>query len=136
MIPNRSPDEVFRCWVDPELLRRWWPPEAKVDPRLAGSYEFSWPKMGWRLRGRFVRFETGKTLEFTWTWDHESSVTKRVVVLLSPGDPTGTEVLLEHGPYSSDPRDVGLRQEHLEGWMYFLQRLVSVNDPHGPDRPG
>ena len=124
-VPGLSPAEAFQYWVDPEKLRQWWPPEAKVDPRTGGAYEFSWPKVGWRLRGHWVRFEPGNRLEFTWCWDHEPAVVKSVIVGFRAMT-GGTEIIVEHGPYGSARRDRELREEHVQGWSHFLASLSAL----------
>jgi len=124
-VPGLSTEEAFAYWVEPERLRRWWPPEARLDLRVDGTYEFAWPRMQQKLTGRWIRIEPGRALEFTWTWAHEPEVTKQVKVDFRPAD-TGTEVEVGHGTYGLGQRDVELRQEHLDGWTYFLGRLSSV----------
>jgi uncharacterized protein YndB with AHSA1/START domain len=126
-VRSRSPQAVFRDWTDPDRLRRWWPPVARLEPRVGGTYEFEWPGMGWKLTGRFVRFDPGRGLSFSWRWDHEPAVSKVVDVAFRAVD-GGTELTVEHGPYGSEARDAELRQEHLDGWIHFLGRLA-VLDP-------
>jgi uncharacterized protein YndB with AHSA1/START domain len=121
-VPGRPPDEVYSFWVEPEKLRRWWAPEARLDLRAEGTYEYTWPRLQQTLKGRWLRVEPGRSLEFTWTWEHEPEVTKQVRVAFRPAE-SGTEVEVEHGPYTPSRRDAELRQEHLDGWMYFLGRM-------------
>jgi uncharacterized protein YndB with AHSA1/START domain len=71
--PNLSPALLFDYWTSADLLEKWWPPAAELQPALGGTYHFSWPKQDWHLRGKFTMFDRGKTLGFTWKWDHESS---------------------------------------------------------------
>ena len=54
-----TPEEVFRYWVEPELLASWWAQEAEVEPHEGGGYVLSWPAMGWHLRGRYTVVEPG-----------------------------------------------------------------------------
>ena len=51
VVPSVRPEELFRWWTEPELLTRFWADEAEVEPSVGGSYSFSWPGPGWRLRG-------------------------------------------------------------------------------------
>jgi uncharacterized protein YndB with AHSA1/START domain len=124
-IEDRAPSAVFRDWTDPDRLRLWWPPEARIEAREGGTYEFSWPKMNWRLRGSFEWVVPNSRLTFSWCWDHEPDITKRVDVELRPTR-TGTEVTVEHGTYGDSPRDIELRKEHLDGWVHFLGRLAEL----------
>jgi len=124
-VRGASPDQVFAFWTEPDRLRLWWPPEATIDLRPEGTYSFTWPAMDSTLRGRWLRVAPGRELEFTWTWDHEPEVTKTVLVTFRPTD-GGTEVEVQHAPYTDSSRDVELRREHLDGWTHFLVRLVQV----------
>jgi uncharacterized protein YndB with AHSA1/START domain len=81
--------------------------------------------MNWHLRGRYLDVVAGDRLRFTWTWDHEPGVTKEVDVRFRMVDAGGTEAEVQQGPYDDTPRDVELRQEHLDGWTHFLARWVT-----------
>jgi uncharacterized protein YndB with AHSA1/START domain len=39
---NATPDQVFRAVSEAEEIKRWFAPEAKVDPRVGGTYTISW----------------------------------------------------------------------------------------------
>ena len=69
--PQFSPVELFDYFTDPDLLQRWWAPEAGVDERVGGSYRLSWPAMNWRLTGQYTSFKRGERLAFSWKWEHE-----------------------------------------------------------------
>lgn len=122
----KTPDELFRYWTDPELLTQWWPVEAEIDPREGGTYLASWPRMEWRLRGRYTAFEPGKRLTFTWNWDHEPDTPERQVDVLFEPSGDGTQMTIIHGPYTDSPADQQERQGHLEGWQHFCSRLSDV----------
>jgi uncharacterized protein YndB with AHSA1/START domain len=134
-IPGVPPDRVFDYWVDPRRLTAWWPPIATLDARRGGSYEFRWPRQTWTLRGTFSRMEPGRALAFTWTWDHEPGVTKDVIVTFEPLG-RGTRIVVEHRPYSEDARDRELRQEHSDGWRFFLGRLAGAATAEVDVTPG
>jgi uncharacterized protein YndB with AHSA1/START domain len=122
-----TPDAAFDHWTEPENLVRWWPPEADVDPRQGGGYCLSWPAQAWALRGRFTEFERGKRLAFTWRWDHNPEDAETVVdIRFRPLPAGGTALTLTHGPYPETDAGRERRQEHLDGWMYFLGRLEAL----------
>jgi uncharacterized protein YndB with AHSA1/START domain len=121
-IKDRNPEEIFQDWTDPQRLRLWWPPDAQIEAREGGTYQFSWPKMGWILRGKFNRFVPGRELQFSWCWDHEPADSKQVGVVLRQVA-NGTEVTVVQGLYTDSPRDRELRREHIEGWTHFLRKL-------------
>lgn len=122
---GRSVARVYRDWTEPSLLMAWWPVHAEINPRVGGSYHFSWPTRGWHLRGKFLEVLPEERLRFTWTWDHEPGVTKEVEVRFA-GEGSGVRVDVVHGPYDQSSSDVELRNSHRDGWMYFLGRLETI----------
>lgn len=124
--PQFTPEQLFSHWIQPDLLRQWWPPQAEIEAQSDGHYHLMWPSMNWHLRGTYSTFEPGKTLAFTWAWDHEPNRPARTVeVQLQPqGD--GTRLTLTHGTYTDSPEDQNERQGHIEGWQHFLGQLQSI----------
>ena len=120
--PDVTPQRVYDFWTTPALLCSWWPQEAELDVRVGGAYKLSWPKMGWRLRGRYTAVRPGERLAFTWVWEHEGNDVRGVEVLFSPHE-TGARVTVRQGPYADTPADRESRNGHLEGWLHFLGRL-------------
>ena len=92
--PNLKPAPLFDYWTNPDLLTKLWPPAVELEPRLCGTNHFSWPKQDWHLRGRFIMFDRGKTLAFTWKWDHEPIDETRVTVLFQSIPDMGTRLTL------------------------------------------
>jgi uncharacterized protein YndB with AHSA1/START domain len=124
--PSMTPDVVFNYWTEPFLLQRWWPQNAELDPRVGGSYHFSWPQMNWHLRGSYTSFEPGRQLGFTWRWDHDvqDARDRHVEIRFEPLATGGTRLHLTHGRYLDTPEDQEIRNEHhLTGWQHFLSRL-------------
>jgi uncharacterized protein YndB with AHSA1/START domain len=121
--PGISPDGLYKCWTDPELLCGWWPQDANLDVREGGEYCLRWPGMGWVLRGCYTEVEEPHALSFTWRWDHEPEKPERQVRVSFEQIPGGTRLLLQHGTYAATPADQEERQGHLDGWMHFLGRL-------------
>jgi uncharacterized protein YndB with AHSA1/START domain len=122
LYPGVVPARVFAFWTTPGLLCSWWPQEAELDVRVGGAYKLSWPKMNWRLRGRYTAVEPGARLAFTWVWEHQSADVRGVEIHFAHrGDATSVEV--RHGPYADTQADREVRNGHLEVWLQFLGRL-------------
>lgn len=122
--PAIRPERLYEFWTQPDLICRWWPQEASIDARVGGEYRLSWPKMGWVLRGRYVRVRPGLALDFTWRWEHEpDDVTRDVALTFAPLGECGSRLTLVHGPYVDGPEEAALRQSHLDGWVHFLGKL-------------
>ena len=82
--PHLSPAILFDYWTRTDLLKKWWPPTAELQPEVGGTFHFSWPRQDWHLRGQFTMFDRGKRLGFTWKWDHEAIDVTRVTLLFHP----------------------------------------------------
>jgi uncharacterized protein YndB with AHSA1/START domain len=122
--PNLSTSELFDGFTVPELLARWWSPAAEIEPYVGGAYHLAWNQMNWHLRGSYTEFVPGERLAFTWHWDHEPDKPARLVEIdFIPGD-FGASLKLTHSVYAPD--DTAERQEHLEGWLYFLEQLEKI----------
>jgi uncharacterized protein YndB with AHSA1/START domain len=122
-IPKLSPEAAFTYWTRPELITKWWPQEAEIEPRLGGRYHLAWPGMNWHLRGVYTAFEPGRRLAFTWRWDHEPDAPERSVdITFAPGG-EGTHLTATHGTYADTDADREERQGHLDGWTHFLSQL-------------
>ncbi len=123
---DADPEALFDWWTQPELLCRWWPQEAQTDARPGGPYHLAWPALGWHLRGGYTTFERGRTLAFTWKWDHDAGDAAKTVALTFEARPSGGTLLtLTHGPYADTPEQQDLRiAHHLAGWKHFLPRLA------------
>ncbi|MEO7118118.1 MAG: SRPBCC domain-containing protein [Candidatus Limnocylindrales bacterium] len=126
-LPGLTQADLWRAWTDPARLAAWWPPVAKVDLRVAGSYRFSWPAMGWHLRGVYQVIKAPRLLKFTWRWDHEPAMPERVVTVeLVPLAAGGTRVVVTHGSYGDGPVEAEERAGHLAGWKQFIPRLATM----------
>ena len=121
--PSLSLDQLFDYWTNTDLLTKWWPPTAELEPKLGGIYHYSWPKQDWHLRGKFTMFDRGKTLGFTWKWDHEPIDVTRVTILFQSIPNVGTRLTLHHEGYSKNSEAKKIRDEHVEGWTFFLRKL-------------
>ena len=121
--PHLKPAQLFDYWTNPDLLRKWWPPAAELEPKLGGTYHYSWPQQDWHLRGKFTMFDRGKTLGFTWKWDHEPIDVTRVTILFQSIPDGGTRLALHHEGYSKNSEAKKIRDEHVEGWTFFLRKL-------------
>lgn len=120
---NVDSETLFNYWIDPSLLKTWWPPEAEIEPKIDGKYHLSWPNQNWHLRGRYTEFDPSKKLSFTWTWDHEPDDMTEVKLVFEPISENAARLTLTHGTYLPTEKGRESRKNHVEGWMYFLGRL-------------
>jgi uncharacterized protein YndB with AHSA1/START domain len=138
------PQQVYRCWTEPDLYRQWMGRNVQLDPTPGGEY-FVEMGDGFAASGEFAALDPGRRVEFTWGWapgggkavlsepqpdDLLPPGSSRVVVTLEPGD-MGTILRLEHLGLA----DKTLRDNHLLAWRTYLDRLVIVaaGGDAGPD---
>jgi uncharacterized protein YndB with AHSA1/START domain len=120
-----SSERLFAYWTQPDLLVRWWPQQAEIDPRVNGAFHLSWPAMDWHLRGYYLIFQPNQLLAFTWKWDADVEVGERVVYLMFQSlGASDTRLWLLHGMYADTPEEQHIRVEDLlAGWQHFLPKL-------------
>jgi uncharacterized protein YndB with AHSA1/START domain len=124
--------ELFEYWTKPELVIQWWAQQAEIDPRVGGSYHFTWPQpeLDWHLRGVYTRFEPSESLGFTWNWDHEPhTVERQVLVAFCDTEDGGSDMTVEHWPFGED--EAADRQGIVEGWIHFGMRLAGLRESSG-----
>jgi uncharacterized protein YndB with AHSA1/START domain len=117
------PEEVFRWFVDPDLLARWIGIRAILEPTPGGSFRFEIADGEW-CSGRYLELVPGRRVVFTWGWDSGAIPvppgSSTVEVHLDP-HPDGTMVRLVHRDLAPEVRPL-----HAEGWSRFLPRLAAV----------
>jgi uncharacterized protein YndB with AHSA1/START domain len=144
----RAPrEEVFRAWIEPELLRQWLngpvgrSPHAEVDLRVGGEFKITTTTRGAKLLARMFRDESGEfvhligryeeirppeRLVFTMGWQDVPTVhldrdATRVTVEFNDAD-EGTEVVLTHERQPSRR----IRAFHHIGWRGSLRKLEKL----------
>jgi uncharacterized protein YndB with AHSA1/START domain len=128
-----APDEVFRAWTDPALLRQWWGlADAKVDLRIGGSYELLFvqgtaaPARGTETC-RILSYVPDRLLSFTWNLPPHLQMgaehTWVVVAMAAAGD--GCRVTLDHCGFGEGEQWSACREYFRKGWGRVLHRLRS-----------
>lgn len=119
--------DLYDHFTDPDLLRKWWPEQATLDPWPGGSYEFVWPTFRWTLRGEYTAVRSGRHLAFTWNWDHEPSQRPRMVNVYFTDLSGGVaRMAIHHGVFGLEPSEQDDRKGILEGWIHFGMRLSGL----------
>jgi uncharacterized protein YndB with AHSA1/START domain len=130
-----SPDVVYQVVSSPEHLKEWWPDEAALDPSPGGTgvIAFGEPDAPNRHVVPITVVEADPPRRFSFRWVYDGEVAPADDSLLVTFDlvPSGTGTLLrfsEAGFREKGWEAAVLEQqynEHVEGWNYYLPRLVS-----------
>jgi uncharacterized protein YndB with AHSA1/START domain len=137
-------EEVFRAWIDPELLRQWLTgpvgssPHAEVDARVGGEFKITMTARGAKFLARLLRDESGEfvhlvgrykeisppeRLVFTMGWQDFPTVDMdrdaSTVTVEFKEDDGGTEVVLTHERQPSRR----MRSMHHAGWAGSFRKL-------------
>jgi uncharacterized protein YndB with AHSA1/START domain len=127
---NAPPARVYKAWIDPAELQRWFGPEdvrtikIDADVRVGGKYRWDLQKQDgeeWACLGEYRELVPGKKIVFTWKWDDDEAWENHnsvVTVEFSARD-GGTEVKLTHEKLPSEES----RDRHNQGWSSVLDRL-------------
>ena len=120
---------VFRAFVDPDELAKWWGPEGftvptlNFDARVGSTYRIKMqPPEGdpFHLIGEFREVDPHTRLVYTFVWEPPDPDDVETRVELSLRDlGTSTEVVLTQGPFKTEAR----RELHRAGWTDSFNRL-------------
>lgn len=126
-----SPERVFKAWIDPTHIAKWFVPSPGMkmlveglDPRVGGKYRLSFDDgEGERISvsGEYRAVDPNSTLIFTWKWDSSEMQPgdSLVSVLLEPCE-AGTRLTFRHELLASDHS----RDQHKKGWTSILDTLT------------
>jgi len=119
-----TPTQVYSHWTTSTLLERWWVGVVReLDVKPGGVYHFAWPQQDMHLRGEYTALSPNRHLAFTWAWDRETTAPRLVEVDLAEAG-TGTMLTIHHSTYTDN--DQNERQSHIDGWLYFIDRLEKL----------
>jgi uncharacterized protein YndB with AHSA1/START domain len=139
-------EQVFRAWIDPELLRQWLTgpggrsPQAEVDARVGGEFRITMTSRAGALFarlpgrrsefvhmiGRYLEIDPPERLVFTMGWEdfptvHMGRDASTVTVEFHEAE-GGTEVVLTHERQPSRR----IRAFHRYGWRGSLRNLEEL----------
>lgn len=126
-----APERIFRAWVTPTELVRWWKgPTGEpfrviaMDPRPGGAYEFEvLTCTGSRtVGGTYLEVSPPRRLVFTWLWNgHPETKRTTVTIELSARADGGTDLVLRHVGFP----DQNMVNQHTQGWSAMLRFLAA-----------
>jgi uncharacterized protein YndB with AHSA1/START domain len=128
---NLSASEVYRAWIDPDILPLWLAPppydmvRAEVDARVGGTYrhDVTGPDGDHVVTGTYLEITPSRHILKNWNYSGPNPAPRReatyVQVDLVEKNNGSTEITIKH---------YGLRdnlefKHYQEGWEYCLKRL-------------
>lgn len=119
-----SPEEVFRAWMDPQRLQRWFGTTRQiVDPKVDGLFFLAMEHQGrtWPHYGRYLRIEKPRLVEFTWMSEGTQGRESVVTIEMTARD-GGTLLTLTHAGVP----DTDLGRGHEEGWTAIVGEVAKA----------
>jgi len=123
-----SPERVFKCWVDPALLRQWLAPIAESGARAGGRFrlEVSKPEGAHVVTGEYREFVLNRHLVMTWVYEGPMAPNGKMEALLTVEfrkDGEYTELDLHHGGLTNPRYFETIRQG---AWTKALDALDAL----------
>jgi uncharacterized protein YndB with AHSA1/START domain len=122
------PEEAFRAWTEPSLVRQWFrprggsSPSAEMDVRVGGHYRWAMKLLGHRYyaHGEYIEVDPPKRLVFTFGWERALvRLTDSLVTVEFADRGDHTEVIITHERLPTR----GQRALHAAGWRNCLVNL-------------
>ena len=121
-------DRVFRAWIDPVLMEKWFAPVNKkavgveANAVVGGRY-----RIGMRgqdgvidyVSGRYIEIRPPERLVFTWAWETEPPSVDSLVIVEFFEEGDMTRVVLTNKQLTT-PQS---QESHRRGWESCLQHL-------------
>lgn len=118
-----SPDEAYRAFVAPVMLRDWLANAAQADHRDGGRLYLHW-RNGYYACGTFTVTESPKKIGCTWLGHNEPGPSK-VLVTFAPRE-GGTLVTLNHSGAGAGRGWKSARDHWEQLWADGLENLQSI----------
>jgi len=129
-----SPEVVFEVVSRPEHVRQWWPDDADYDPEQGGAGSITFGDGPDRTVESFTVVESLPPRTFSFRWTHpageEARAGNSLLVtfdLVPSGD--GTLLRMTETGFREQGWEVAVLEqhyrEHVDGWAYYLPRLVT-----------
>ncbi len=130
---NSSIDSVWEAWTKNDVITKWFPPEANIEPRVGGPFELFFDRTNHSHESTqgcvFTKVEKFKVLEFTWKgpgqfadiMNNPSSLT--TVKVEFSKDEGKTKVKFEHEGWGTSSDWNNARKWHEEQWNNVLGSL-------------
>lgn len=124
------PARVYAAWTRPELMARWWGPDAgpvlsaEADPRVGGRFRVVFQTLDGETHdcaASTEEVEADRKLVFTWEWVTLPERRSLVTIRFRPVE-EGTELYFTHAQFF----DEAARDGHQTGWNGAFEKLDAL----------
>jgi uncharacterized protein YndB with AHSA1/START domain len=120
-----SPETVFRFFVDPAFMARWFGEQHTLDPRPGGIFRVE-VSAGNIVHGTYTEVMPHRRIAFTWGWEGRGDLPpgrSLVEIELVPKE-SGTLLRLRHSGLPKKTAEAPFTPEdHRKRWANYLARL-------------
>ena len=119
-----SPEAVFRFFVEPAFMARWFGQQHNLDPRPAGIFRVE-VNAGNFARGTYTEVIPHRRIAFTWGWEGRTDLPpgrSLVEIELVPKE-GGTLLRLRHSGLPKTAEAPFTPEDHGRRWANYLVRL-------------
>lgn len=129
---NAPREKVFKAWIDPEALKRWFAPGddfttpvAQVEAKAGGKYLIQMRSPDgkvYTVRGTYIEVRPSEKLVFSWAFEDWEEDQETLVTVDFYDRGASTEIVLTHERFATTE----LRDDHEQGWSGALERLARI----------
>ena len=119
-----SPETVFRFFVEPAFMARWFGQQHILDPRPGGIFRVE-VTAGNIARGIYTEITPHRRIAFTWGWEGRDDLPpgRSLVEIEFVAQNRGTLLRLRHSGLPTMAEAPFTPEEHGERWASYLGRL-------------
>jgi uncharacterized protein YndB with AHSA1/START domain len=115
-----APERVYRAFLEPEQLQRWFAAQAVLDERIGGRFSYCWGS-GDAVDGVIVDLVPSRLLVMDWDEGEGRGNTRLTVELIPDGD--GTRLVLTDSGFGTGDDWDALYDGVDSGWDELLAAL-------------
>jgi uncharacterized protein YndB with AHSA1/START domain len=117
-----APEHVYRAFLEPEQLQRWFAAQVTLDERIGGRFSYRW-RSGDAISGVIVDLVPSRLLVMDWDEGEGKGDTRLTVEFIPDGD--GTRVLLTDSGFGTGDDWDALYDGVDSGWSDLLAALIT-----------
>lgn len=125
-----TPEDLYKAWTEPELMRKWMARTVEADVRVGGRYRMEVDQPGGAVHvftGEYLELQPPRRLVMTFRVDgpaiEDEISDEKVTVLFEPTGDGRTTVTIRN-TWTGKPYDDAAYDALREGWGLWLDLLA------------